>query len=99
MASNATLNNIEGFLADDPDLTITINRSDLELVMTGEKSLEAQIIMARRSWKVTHKCWQNCQRRSSISKWVLKYYPDVSEQEKQNPFQVNPVDQGLLGDG
>jgi hypothetical protein len=23
----------------------------------------------------------------------------VSEQEKQNPFQVNPVDQGLLGDG
>ena len=27
--SNATLTNIEGFLADDPDLTITINRSDL----------------------------------------------------------------------
>ncbi len=41
--SNATLNNIEGFLADDPDLSITINRSDLEQVMMGAKSLEAQI--------------------------------------------------------
>jgi alkyl sulfatase BDS1-like metallo-beta-lactamase superfamily hydrolase len=41
--SNATLNNIEGFLADDPDLTITINRSDLETVMMGAKTLEAQI--------------------------------------------------------
>ena len=42
--SNATLTNIEGFLADDPDLTITINRSDLETVMMGAKTLEAQIV-------------------------------------------------------
>jgi alkyl sulfatase BDS1-like metallo-beta-lactamase superfamily hydrolase len=41
--SNATLTNIEGFLADDPDLSITINRSDLEKVMAGEKKLEDQI--------------------------------------------------------
>ncbi len=41
--SNATLNNVEGFLADDPDLTITINRSDLEIVMMGEKKLADQI--------------------------------------------------------
>jgi alkyl sulfatase BDS1-like metallo-beta-lactamase superfamily hydrolase len=40
---NATLTNIEGFLADDPDLTITINRSDLEQTMMGAKTLEAQI--------------------------------------------------------
>jgi alkyl sulfatase BDS1-like metallo-beta-lactamase superfamily hydrolase len=40
---SATLTNIEGFLADDPDLTITINRSDLEAVMMGVKSLRAQI--------------------------------------------------------
>jgi len=40
---NATLTNIEGFLADDPDLTITINRSDLEQTMMGAKELEAQI--------------------------------------------------------
>jgi alkyl sulfatase BDS1-like metallo-beta-lactamase superfamily hydrolase len=41
--SNATLTNIEGFLADDPDLTITINRTDLESVMAGAKTLKAQI--------------------------------------------------------
>jgi alkyl sulfatase BDS1-like metallo-beta-lactamase superfamily hydrolase len=41
--SNATLTNIEGFLADDPDLTLTINRSDLEQTMMGAKTLEAQI--------------------------------------------------------
>ena len=41
--SNQTLTNIEGFLADDPDLTITINRTDLETVMMGAKKLEDQI--------------------------------------------------------
>ena len=40
---NATLTNIEGFLAEDPDLTLTINRSDLEQTMMGAKTLEDQI--------------------------------------------------------
>ena len=40
---NATLTNIEGFLSDKPDLTLTINRSDLELTMMGAKDLEDQI--------------------------------------------------------
>lgn len=41
--ANATLTNIEGYLADRPDLTLTINRSDLEQTMMGAKKLEAQI--------------------------------------------------------
>ncbi len=41
--SNATLTNIEGYQADDADLSITINRSDLEPVMMGVKSFMAQI--------------------------------------------------------
>jgi alkyl sulfatase BDS1-like metallo-beta-lactamase superfamily hydrolase len=40
---NATLTNIKGFLADKPDLTLTINRADLEQTMTGAKTLEDQI--------------------------------------------------------
>ena len=40
---NATLTNIQGFLADKPDLTLTINRTDLEQTMMGAKTLEAQI--------------------------------------------------------
>jgi alkyl sulfatase BDS1-like metallo-beta-lactamase superfamily hydrolase len=40
---NATLTNIAGFQAKSPDLTLTINRSDLEQTMMGVKTLEAQI--------------------------------------------------------
>jgi alkyl sulfatase BDS1-like metallo-beta-lactamase superfamily hydrolase len=40
---NATLTNIKGFQAEKPDLTLTINRSDLEQTMMGAKTLEAQI--------------------------------------------------------
>jgi len=40
---NSTLTNIEGFLSEDPDLTLTIDRSDLELTMMGAKPLEEQI--------------------------------------------------------
>ena len=41
---NSTLTNLPGFLADKPDLTLTINRSDLEQAMMGVKTLEAQIM-------------------------------------------------------
>ena len=41
--SNATLTNIEGYQADNADLSITIKRSDLEPVMMGTKSFKAQI--------------------------------------------------------
>ncbi|MFO1144754.1 MAG: alkyl sulfatase dimerization domain-containing protein [Amaricoccus sp.] len=40
---NATLTNIAGFQASSPDLTLTINRADLEQTMMGAKTLEAQI--------------------------------------------------------
>ena len=41
--SNATLSNVEGFLNENPDLTITIDRSDLENIMMGKKSFAASI--------------------------------------------------------
>ena len=40
---NATLTNIKGYAADNPDLTLTINRTDLEQTMMGTKPLEDQI--------------------------------------------------------
>ncbi len=45
--SNGTLTNLAGFLADDPDLTLTINRADLELAMIGEVPLTDQIADGR----------------------------------------------------
>jgi alkyl sulfatase BDS1-like metallo-beta-lactamase superfamily hydrolase len=41
--SNSTLSNIQGFAAEDADLEITINRSDLDLVMMGVKSMNDMI--------------------------------------------------------
>jgi len=41
--SNGTLTNIAGFQADDADLTVTINRSDLEQTMMGAVSFDEQI--------------------------------------------------------
>jgi alkyl sulfatase BDS1-like metallo-beta-lactamase superfamily hydrolase len=41
--SNATLTNLPGFLADDPDLTITVDRSDLEKAMIGTVPLTQQV--------------------------------------------------------
>jgi alkyl sulfatase BDS1-like metallo-beta-lactamase superfamily hydrolase len=41
--SNATLTNIEGFQADDADLSITINRSDLVQTMMGAVGFDEQI--------------------------------------------------------
>jgi alkyl sulfatase BDS1-like metallo-beta-lactamase superfamily hydrolase len=41
--SNATLTNIEGYQADDADLSITINRTDLEQTMMGAKTFMAQL--------------------------------------------------------
>jgi len=41
--SNATLTNIKGFQAKKPDLTVTINRADLEQTMMGAVSFDDQI--------------------------------------------------------
>lgn len=41
--SNSTLTSIKGFQADDADLTLTIDRADLEQTMMGRKTLAAHI--------------------------------------------------------
>lgn len=44
---NGTLTNLQGFLADDPDLTLTIDRSDLEEAMIGAVPLAQQVAAGR----------------------------------------------------
>ena len=41
--SGGTLSNIEGFLAVDPDATITMNRTDLDVVIMGQATLAEQL--------------------------------------------------------
>ena len=38
--SNATLTNVKGFQTKDPDLTVTVNRADLNQVMMGQASFD-----------------------------------------------------------
>lgn len=49
--SNATLTNIKGEQSKNPDLTLTINRKDLEPVMMGIKTFDQQV----KDGKVKHK--------------------------------------------
>jgi alkyl sulfatase BDS1-like metallo-beta-lactamase superfamily hydrolase len=42
VASKCALANIEGFQAEKPNLTLAVNRTDLEQTMMGAKTLEAQ---------------------------------------------------------
>jgi len=41
--SNGTLTSLQGFLADDPDITLTIDRTDLEKAMIGIAPLQQQV--------------------------------------------------------
>jgi alkyl sulfatase BDS1-like metallo-beta-lactamase superfamily hydrolase len=41
--SGGTLSNIEGYLSDDADVTITMNRTDLEMVIMGQETLASQL--------------------------------------------------------
>ena len=41
--SGGTLSNIEGYLSDDADVTITMNRGDLEAVIMGQETLASQL--------------------------------------------------------
>jgi alkyl sulfatase BDS1-like metallo-beta-lactamase superfamily hydrolase len=41
--SNATFTNVEGFVHEDPDLQVSIDREDLEVIMAGRKTFMASI--------------------------------------------------------
>jgi alkyl sulfatase BDS1-like metallo-beta-lactamase superfamily hydrolase len=100
--SSATLTNIEGFLADDPDLTITINRSELELVMSGEKSLVSKVIVGKAILNGDATVLSRLSATLVDFELGFEILPGTKgdgNEEKQNPFQVNPVDQNRLGDG
>lgn len=49
--SNSTLTNIEGFQAKDADLTIVINRRELESLMAAEETLEDLVVTGKAELK------------------------------------------------
>lgn len=55
--SGATLSSIKGYQAENPDLTITINRSDLEPVMMGKVTFDEQIESGKAKFKGNRKVY------------------------------------------
>ncbi len=45
--SNSTLTSLKGHLAKDPDLTVTVNRADLETVMAGQATFESLVVAGK----------------------------------------------------
>jgi len=92
---NQTLTNIEGYLAEDPDLTITIDRTDLEAVMMGVRSLRAQIEDG------TARAEGNTEIIGQLASTLVVFDPRFeimpgtkgpSPEEDLNPYEVGPVE-------
>jgi len=56
--NNSTLTNIKGQQAKNPDLTITINRSDLETVMAGNATIDDQIAAGKAKLIGDRSCYE-----------------------------------------
>jgi alkyl sulfatase BDS1-like metallo-beta-lactamase superfamily hydrolase len=56
--SGGTLSNIKGYQAEKPDLTITINRSDLEEVMMGKLKFDDQVKVGKARLKGNTKVYE-----------------------------------------
>ena len=101
--SNATLTNIEGYHADDADLSITIDRSDLETVMMGAATFDAQIDAGKAKLKGNREVYE--QLKSTLVTFELGFEimpgtagraADVAAGRAAdvdlNPFEAGPVD-------
>jgi alkyl sulfatase BDS1-like metallo-beta-lactamase superfamily hydrolase len=89
--SNATLTNIKGFQADDADLTVTINRADLEETMMGAVSFDDQIKKGKAKLKGNREVYE--QLKSALVQFELGFemMPGTkkasAKQTKMNPFK------------
>ena len=91
--SNGTLTNIEGFLADDADLTITINRTDLEQTMMGAMTFDEQIRTGKAKLEGNREPYEQLKTMLVHFELGFEMMPgtgaaDLTPQEK--PFQAEP---------
>jgi alkyl sulfatase BDS1-like metallo-beta-lactamase superfamily hydrolase len=89
--SNAALTNIEGYQAADADLTITINRSDLETVMMGAAKFDDQIKNGKAKLKGNRDVY--AQLKSTLVQFELGFemMPGTKEADAKEP-DMNPFE-------
>lgn len=68
--SNATLTNIKGVQAEKPDLTITVNRSELDKVMMGNTSFEELIASGAAKFEGSRKPYDQ------LKSLLVRFTPD-----------------------
>jgi len=93
--SNATLTNIEGYQADDADLTLTITRLGIGQVMAGVKSLADQIadgdVQAEGDLSVLQQL-ASTMVRFELGFEILPGTKGPSPEMDMNDFEVGPVE-------
>jgi alkyl sulfatase BDS1-like metallo-beta-lactamase superfamily hydrolase len=93
--SNGALTNIEGFMAKNPDLTITIDRTDLETVMMGQARFDDQIKNGKAKLEGNREVYE--QLKSTLVDFQLGFemMPGtgaVEDADQTNPFEAeNPI--------
>jgi alkyl sulfatase BDS1-like metallo-beta-lactamase superfamily hydrolase len=93
--SDATLTNIEGYQADDADLTLTIDRSDLETVMMGKKTLMAQIDDGTAKARGDKSVLQKLGSTLAVFEMGFEIMPGTrgtTPEEDLNDYEVGPID-------
>ncbi|WP_206073321.1 alkyl/aryl-sulfatase [Mesorhizobium wenxiniae] len=97
--SNSTLTNIKGHLAKNPDLTVTLNRSDLEQVMGGRSTFDELLSSGKAKFDGDRKFFDDV--RSTLSGFPpdFELIPGTKPSEssapsaKKDPFEVDgPAD-------
>jgi alkyl sulfatase BDS1-like metallo-beta-lactamase superfamily hydrolase len=90
--SNGTFTNVEGFQHDDPDLAITINRSDLEIIMAGKKTFKASIEDGTAKAKGNAKILDEIAATLVNFEITFEVLPGTASKaapEERNPYEVN----------
>ena len=94
--SNSTLTNIKGQQAKNPDLTITINRSDLEQVMGGKTTFDVLIAQGKAKFDGDRKPFDQLKSTLTIFTPDFELIPGTKSknspvQAHQDPFEVQEL--------
>jgi len=93
--SDATLTNIEGYQVEDADLTLTIDRADLETTMMGKKTLAAQIEDGTAKASGDESVLQKLGSTLVVFEMGFEILPGTKgpiPEENLNDYEVGPVD-------
>lgn len=97
--SNSTLTNIKGHLAKNPDLTVTLNRSDLEHVMGGRSTFDELLASGKAKFDGDRKFFDDLRSTLSVFPPDFELIPGTKPSEgsapsaKKDPFEVDgPAD-------